>query len=132
MTVKIDATSRNDMAVALATAMDTGTGAGKLAIYTGSQPATAATAASGTKLLEFTCNDPMFDAASGAITLDISPTLSTTGITDGTAGYARFVSQDGNRRIDGAVGSEVTLSDTTVETGQTYTVTSAVFTVGGA
>lgn len=132
MTIKIDVDTRNDAATAVAASMDTGTGAGKLAVYTGSQPATAATAASGTKLLEFTCNDPMFGASAGAVTLDVSPALAATGLADGTAGWGRFVSQSGGRRIDGAVGSEITLSDVTVEIGQSYTVTSAVFTVGGA
>lgn len=132
MTTRLDDDTRADMATAAGASLDTGTGAGKLQIRTGTQPASAADAASGTLLLEFTCNDPMFAASGPTLTLDVSPALTANGAADGTAGWGRFISQDGARRIDGAVGSEITLSDTTVETGQPYTVTSATFTVGGA
>lgn len=128
MTVHIDATTRGEMADTLGAAIDAGSGAGLLRIYTGAQPANAATAASGTLLLEFTLQDPAFTQAGGVLTLDVTPAITDDALADGTAGWGRFLASDDTRRIDGAVGAEITLTDTTLETGQTVTVVSATFT----
>jgi hypothetical protein len=128
MTLHIDATTRTARATAAANAIDAGSGAGLLRIYTGSQPANAAASATGTLLLEFTLQDPAFTVSGDVCTLDVTPTITDDALADGTAGWGRFLASDDTRRIDGAVGAEITLSDTTLETGQTVTVISATLT----
>lgn len=129
MTVHIKTTRRSAMMAALLAAFDEGSGAAKLRVYDGTQAANADTAPAGTLLLEFTLQDPAFTESGGVITLDVTPTISTTGITNGTATWVRFVDSDAEAVIDATVGTEVTLSDTTVETGQTYSITSGSFTL---
>jgi hypothetical protein len=135
VTVRINTALRNAMADAAGATIDGGAGAGRLRIYTGSQPATPATAPSGTLLCEITLNDPSFDAAaSGVAALDVSPALSGTGVAAGTAGWARFLTSTeaaatGLGVIDGSVtatggGGDVTLATTTISIGLTVSVTS--------
>jgi hypothetical protein len=139
VTVRINTALRNAMADAAGATIDGGSGAGKLRIYTGSQPATPATAPSGTLLVEITLNDPSFDAASsGVANLDVSPALSGTGVAAGTAGWARFLTSTeaagtGLGVVDGSVttsggGGDVIASTTTVSIGLTVSVTSASIT----
>jgi hypothetical protein len=136
MTVRINTALRNAMADAAGATIDGGSGAGKLRIYTGTQPATPATSPSGTLLCEITLNDPSFDpAASGVAALDITPALSGTGVAAGTAGWARFLTSTeaagtGLGVIDGSVtatggGGDVTVNTTTISIGLTVSVTSA-------
>lgn len=129
MTTHIKTTRRSAMMAALLAAFDEGSGAGLLRIYTGSQPADADTAASGTLLLEFTLNDPAFTESGGVLTLDVAPTITDDALADGTAGWGRFLDSDAEAVIDGAVGSEITLSDTSLETGQAVSITSYTITL---
>lgn len=129
MTVHIKTTRRSAMMAALGAAVDEGSGPGKLRIYTGSQPANADTAVSGTLLLEFVLQDPAFTESGGVLTLDVTPTITDDALADGTAGWGRFFDSDDEAVIDGAVGSEITLTDTSLETGQTVTVVSCTFTL---
>lgn len=129
MTVHIKTTRRSSMMAALGACFDEGAGAAKLRIYTGTQPANADTAASGTLLLEFTLQDPAFTESGGVLTLDVTPAITDDALGDGTAGWGRFLDSDDEAVVDGAVGSEITLSDTTLETGQTVTIVSATLTL---
>jgi hypothetical protein len=129
MTVHIKTTRRSSMMAALGACFDEGSGAAKLRIYTGSQPANADTAASGTLLLEFTLQDPAWTESGGVLTLDVTPAITDDALADGTAGWGRFLDSDDEAVVDGAVGSEITLSDTSLETGQTVTVVSATLTL---
>jgi hypothetical protein len=134
VTVRINTALRNAMADAAWATVDGGSGAGRLRIYTGSQPATPATAPSGTLLCEITLNDPSGEAAAtGTAALDITPALSGTGVAAGTAGWARFLTSTeaagtGLGVIDGSVtatggGGDVTLNTTTISIGLTVSVT---------
>jgi len=136
VTVRINTALRNAMADQVGATIDAGSGAGKLRIYTGTQPATPATSPSGTLLVEIDLNDPSFAAASsGSAALDVSPALSGTGVAAGTAGWARFLTSTeaaatGLGVIDGSVtatggGGDVTVSTTTVSIGLTVSITSA-------
>lgn len=140
MTVKINTAARNAAANAIAALVDGGSGAGKLRVYTGSAPAGPGTSPSGTLLLEFTLSDPAFGAASaGTVTLDITPAVTTTGITTGTAGYCRFVDSTeaagtGLGVVDGSVtatggGGDLTLTTTSITTGLTVDITSFTLTM---
>lgn len=108
-----------------------------LRIYSGSQPADADTAASGTLLAELTCASPFSAAATSegvvtasAITQDSSANNS------GTAGYFRLVKSDGTTVVcDGSVGTsgcDLNIITTTIVAGQPVQVTSFVITEGGA
>jgi hypothetical protein len=139
MTVRISTAARNAMADGVAALIDGGAGAGRLRIYTGSQPAGPGTAPSGTLLVEITLNDPAFGAAStGVATLDVDPALSGTGVAAGTAGWARYLTSTeaaatGLGIVDGSVtatggGGDVTVATTTISVGLTVPVTSATIT----
>lgn len=130
MTVHIKTTRRSSMMAALGACVDEGSGPGLLRIYTGSQPANADTAASGTLLLEFALQDPAFTESGGVLTLDATPTMTDDALANGTAGWGRFLDSDLEAVFDGAVGAEITLTDVTLETGQTVTIVSATLTLG--
>src|SRR5260370_14463 len=67
----------------------------KVMLFTGAQPATCATATSGTKLAEFDlASDWAANASGGAKSLSSTP-ITTTGITNGTLGYYRIFASDG-------------------------------------
>lgn len=140
MTFRISAALRNAMADLPAAHIDSGSGAGHLRIYTGTQPANPFTAPSGTLLCDITLNDPSFDAAvSGVANLDVTPAVSGTGVAAGTAGWARFLTSTeaastGLGVLDGSVtatggGGDVTVNTTTVSVGLTVSVTSASLTM---
>ena len=76
MTVRLAVSLASSMADAVTAAVDSGSGAGTLKVYTGSKPATVETAASGTLLATFTLTDPAAaGAVSGVSTLDFDQDL---------------------------------------------------------
>ncbi len=103
--------------------------AGFLRIYDGTRPATGGTAT--TKLAEFTLGSPF---APGAASFVLSPTLpsATTGITNGTATWARVVKADGTTHVMdlslGTSGTQVVVNTVTITTGIAVSVTSWTFT----
>lgn len=125
---------------------------GVLRIYSGSQPTSPDSAASGTLLLEISEDAGAFaagafdnglefgDAASGAIAKATGETWQDTGLAAGTAGYFRFVGNAADTgaastslpRIDGSVGTsgaDLNMSSTGVTAGATYTIDSFQFTL---
>lgn len=140
MAIRISTAARNAAADAIAGLVNGGAGAGVLRIYSGSQPATPATAPSGTLLAEFTLSDPAFAAASGgSAALDVTPALTDTGIAAGTAGYFRIVDSTeaagtGLGIVDGSVtatggGGDLTINTTTISIGVDVEVTSGTITM---
>jgi hypothetical protein len=110
-----------------------------LRIYSGSQPADADTAASGTLLAELTCGSPFAGAASSegvstanAITQDSSANAT------GTAGYFRLVQSNGTTVVcDGTVtatggGGQMELVTTSITSGQPVQISAFTWTEGGA
>lgn len=128
MSWRVATAVRNSMLDAINTALSAGAAAPLLRIYTGSPPAGPGSAPTGTKLLEFTLNDPAFAAAgSASMSLDITPEIATVGLAAGTAGWGRLLTSDeaagsGLGVADGVVGSEITLSTTTISVGLDVTV----------
>jgi len=113
--------------------LDGGAGAGYIEIRTGSQPATADTAASGTLLGTLTLSDPAFGAAttaSPAVATASAITSDTTADATGTAGWFRAYDSNDVAVIDGdittvAVGTgDMQLDDTAVVAGGTIAVSS--------
>jgi hypothetical protein len=135
MTLRYSTALRTDQAAAINTLLGT---SAKLAIYTGSQPGSVADAATGTKLAELTCNSGAFgDASLGALTLRAitSATITATG----TAGWFRISTSGspGTAHIDGAVtatggGGELTLSSTSLVSGASISISSAVITIANS
>lgn len=135
-TIKLAEAVRNAMLEKIADAANAGSGAPKIALYTGSKPANADATATGTKLVEFSLDGTdAFDAASaGSLPIDANPDIVATAIADGTAGYGRLVDSDGNKILDGDVGtsgSVFNITSTTIVNGQTVTLTSGTFSLAG-
>ena len=123
MAVRLDTDLRN----ALASAISSGFPAGStLEIRTGSQPATANTAASGTLLATITLPASPWAAASGG-SVAKQNTWSATASATGTAGWARLIG--GSNALDVAIGTDWTIDNASIISGGTVTVTSASITV---
>lgn len=134
MTLRINTSVRDAMVNAVKALIDAGSGAAKIRIYTGSQPATVATAASGTLLADIPFADPSFGAtATGSAAADVTPVLTATASNSGTAGWFRILDSDNNALIDGAItatggGGELTLATTSVTSGLAVSVTALTLT----
>lgn len=125
---------------AVATKIDADASPGYIEVRTGSQPANANTAASGTLLATITLDDPAFTgaASSGSLTLDVSgtPTDSSADNT-GTAGWARVYDGGGNAIFDGSVtasggGGDFIITSTSVTSGQSVTLTATTVSLPAA
>lgn len=135
MTVQFSVAVRN----ARLDAIETAIGASPhLHIYTGSVPASCATAASGTKIVDMTLPADFYaNAASGSKAL--AGTWQSTGINGGgTAGYYRILASDnatvheqGTVTITGG-GGDLTVDNTSIANGQTVTITGMTKTDGNA
>jgi hypothetical protein len=114
-----------DAAVALADG-------GKLRIYSGSQPATPATAISGQTLLaELTLGSPAFGAASNGVATANSITADSSADATGTAAWFRVVSSGGTGLWDGSVatsGADLNLDSVSIVAGGNVSVSSFTFT----
>jgi hypothetical protein len=132
---RIPTASRNAACDAVVDLTDGGSGAGTIDVRTGTQPASANDAASGTLLATFTLNDPAFGAAStGVATLDVDPAITTTGLAAGDAGWFRMKDSAGATVLDGAAtatggGGQLELSTIAVSIGLTVSITSGTVTM---
>lgn len=122
MATRLLAATANAQADAVGTLM---TG-GSVKIYTGSQPATAATAASGTLLATVTLGTA--GAASGGVVAMPDP-ASVNAVATGTAGWFRVATSGGTTIWDGAIGAEGTLSSTSVVSGNPVDLSAVTYTV---
>jgi hypothetical protein len=143
MAIRINTAARNAAADAVVATFSGGAGAPVLRIYSGTQPATPATAPSGTLLAEFTLSDPAFAAASGgSAALDVTPALTDDGLAAGTAGYFRIcdsteAAATGLGVLDGSVtatggGGDLTLNTVTISVGVSVEITSGSITMPAA
>jgi len=138
MAIRYSTATRNALCDAWVDRFDAGSGAGKIRIYSGTQPASANDAAAGTLLATVTLNDPAFDAAStGAASIDASPTLSGTIVATGTAAWWRGLDSDNNVVCDGSVtatggGGDLTLSTVSLVADASVTITGGTLTVPAA
>lgn len=112
--------------------LDAGAGAGYIEIRTGSQPATVATAATGTLLGTLPLSDPAFGnatSASPAVATASAITSDTNADATGTAGWFRAYDSDANAVIDGSItgtggGGDMELDSTSIVAGGTIAVSS--------
>lgn len=134
MAVQYSTAVRNGMLDAIETAMGT---AVKLQIYTGTQPANCATAASGTKLVEWSlASDWAANASAGSKAFNLPSGV--TGLAPGFAGYYRIVDsagttchEQGSVTVTGG-GGDLTVDNTSINTSQTVNLTGFTKTAPGA
>lgn len=127
---------RNARLTAISTAIDAGSAAGHLKIYSGSRPAGPGSVPAGTLLADITLNDPSCDAASGgSMALDVSPAIADSSANaTGTATFGRFEDSDGNGVYDVSVGvtgdstKELLFPSTSFVSGTNIGITSFTFT----
>jgi hypothetical protein len=134
MAIQLSTAVRNAMLDAIETTVGT---AAKIRILTGTQPATCATAESGTLLVQFTlASDWAANAASGSKAFSAITGTAATGT--GTAGYYRLVDTAGTTcHEQGTItatggGGDMTIDNTSIATGQTVNVTGWTWTEPGA
>ena len=110
----------------------------KVQIRTGAQPATCATAASGTLLVEFALGSDWAAAASSGVKAFSSTPVAGTAVGAGTAAHYRIVDSPGTTcHEQGTVtatggGGDVTIDNTTVASGQAVNITGWSVTEPGA
>ena len=133
MPLRLSDSVRNAKVDAAVDKLDVGTGTagGTLKIYTGTQPATPATAASGTLLVTVVLPNPAFGSASGG-SATLNDPASVNAVASGTAGWARVADRDGNVVFDGDVtatgsGGVVTLSSTALTSGAPVDITGGTY-----
>jgi hypothetical protein len=136
MAVRLSTSARNALAGAVATLADAGPAAATLKIYSGTQPATPDTAASGTLLATVAMGDPSFGTASSG-TITAADPAPVSGVAAGTAGWFRLSDSTGAAVIDGSVtatggGGDLTLTTTTISVGVSVDITSFTVTMPGA
>lgn len=103
-----------------------------LKIYDGTRPATGGTVT--TLLATLTCNATFAPAASGG-TLTLNAITSGTAAATSTATWARITTSGATFVLDcsvGTSGADINLNTTSIVSGATVSVTSAVFTEGNA
>ncbi|MFI7468156.1 hypothetical protein [Nonomuraea sp. NPDC049646] len=125
---------RNAACDAIVDALDAGAGAATIEVRSGTQPATADAAATGTVLATFTLADPAFGPASGGGANLLSTPRSTTGSAAGTAGWFRAKDSNGNTCFDGSVGTsgaDMNLNTLTISVGVAVDLTSGTVTMPG-
>lgn len=107
-------------------------GGGVAEVRSGAQPASANDVASGVLLASITLPTPALTAAVDGVRSK-SGVWSAVAAATGTAGYVRLISATGDRRMDLAVGIEVTFTpDANITSGATVTVDTVSITVPAA
>lgn len=133
MTLTLPTATRTAMCDTLVDRFDAGAGAGTIQIRSGSRPASANDAATGTLLATVTLIDPAFGAASsGAAT--VADPASVTAVATGTATWWRGLDSNGATVCDGKVtatggGGDLTLATVAIESGFTVDITGGTITM---
>lgn len=132
MTVQYSDAVRNAMLDAITTQLGAGW---KLKFRTGAQPATVATASSGTELATF--SPTAAAAASGSKTMVSGAPISVTASASGTVGHYELTTSAGTVHERGSVtatggGGDMTIDNTVLASGQTVQITAFTKTAPGA
>lgn len=135
MALGVKAEIRNGWIDALITAINAGSGAGKIKIYDGTRPATGGTATN--LLATLTFSDPAAGSASGGSVTLSSITEDADADASGTATWARITDSDDNFVCDCSVtatggGGDITLNATGITAGGIVRITSGTLTAGNA
>lgn len=107
---------------------------GLLRIYDGTQPANPDTAVtSQVKLAELTCNAAAFAGAASGGVLTANAIAGANAVASGTGAWFRLCKSDGTAVVDGTVGTSGTdliIDNTSINSGQSVSVTSLTVTAG--
>ena len=114
MTISANTTIINSMMDSISTAIDAGAGAGLIRIYDSTRPSKGGTAT--TLLAELTFSDPSFSAASNGIITANVITGDVTPAANGTATWFRVVDSNSNFILDGDVGTDLILTNNSIQT----------------
>ena len=132
MAVRLSTAARNASTDAVVDLIDAGAAAGTIKIYSGSQPASANDAATGTLLATVALADPAFGAASSGAASGTDPAAATASAT-GTAGWFRVADSNGATVFDGSVtatggGGDMQLSSVSLTSGGSVDLSSLSYT----
>ena len=132
MTIRLATTARNASTDGVVDLIDAGSGAGTVDVRTGSQPASAQDAATGTLLATIVLSDPAFGASATGVATAGDP-ASVNAVAAGTAGWFRVKDSDGATVFDGSVsasggGGDMIVSNVSIASGQPVDVTSFTYT----
>jgi len=133
MALSLPTATRNAACDAVVDRADGGTGPGTVQIRSGTRPATANDAATGTLLATVTLADPAYGtAAAGVATLTDPAAVS--GVADGAATWFRMFDSTPATVLDGSVtatggGGDLTLNTTTISTGVSVDITGGSITM---
>lgn len=122
MATRLPSGTRNAQADAVGTLMS----GGSVEIRTGSQPASASDAATGTLLATVTLGTA---PAASSGTVSMPDPASVNAVATGTAGWFRVKSSSSATVWDGAIGAEGTLSSTSVVSGNPVDLSAVTYTV---
>lgn len=106
----------------------------QIIIYTGSAPANVAASPTGTLLVQFAGNAGGFGSASAGV-LTASAIANATASGTGTAGYFRINTSGGTAVVQGTCGTsgaDMILTNTSINSGQTCSISSITVTAYGA
>jgi hypothetical protein len=123
---------RNALCDVLVDRFDAGSGAGTIQIRSGTRPANANDAATGTLLATVTLEDPAFGAASSGVATLADPDPAT-GVAAGTATWFRGLDSNSATVLDGDVtatggGGDLELATTTISVGLSVDITAGTIT----
>jgi hypothetical protein len=130
--IRVATTVRNAMLDAINTALNAGSGAGTIKIYSGTQPANGDAAESGTLLATLTLTDPAAGAASAGVLTLSTITEDASADATATATWARLEDSAGTNVFDGDVGTAsamINLNTTAIVTGGPVRITSFTITM---
>lgn len=133
MALTLATAARNAMADGAVDLLDAGAGAGTIQIRSGTRPASANDAATGTLLASVVLVDPAFGAASGGVATLANP-AAVTAVGAGTATWCRFLDSNAATVMDGGVtvtggGGDLTLVTTSITVGLSVDITGGTFTM---
>lgn len=133
MTVQRSTAARNNALDSFETTVGT---AAKIRILTGTQPATCATAESGSLLVSYTLASDWAAAASGGSKAFSSTPIAGTASGTGTAGYYRITDNAGTTCHEqgsvGTSGTDAIIDNASIVNGQTVNITGWTVTAAGA
>lgn len=117
MTIGLASTLRDSRLTLIKDAIDAGSGAGKLVLYTATRPATGAAITDQALLASIAFNDPCGTVSGGVLTFDVDPVpQDATADATGTMGWARIVTSADAFVADLSVGTTGSGADVIVNT----------------
>jgi hypothetical protein len=132
MSYRLSTDTRNKACDAIVDDIDAGSGAGTIAIRTGSQPTNVGDADTGTLLGTLTFSDPAFGSSSTGTATASAITSDTNADNSGTAGHFRIKDSDSNIHSDGTCGQgtgDLSFDNNVIVAGGTIAITSMTVTV---